>query len=139
MAARTLTLYTFVLAIVLALGGCKKDDFANETIGELSALADQIVKTVNDAQDKKAGVAEAQKLLDAKKTDLSPKMKEIMELRGFQVSEDVAAKVNSVRAEAATKVMGLQLSLITHTAQDAELEKAVEKLSDDFGKLVDGE
>jgi hypothetical protein len=139
MAARTLSLYTFLLAIVLALGACKKDDLANETMTELSALADQIVKTVNEAEDKKAGVAEAQKALDAKKVDLAPKMKEIMELRGFEVSEDVAAKVNSVRTEAATKVIGLELGLIAQISQDAELEKALDKLTTDFGKLIDGE
>lgn len=139
MAVRTLSLYTFLLAIVLALGACKKDDFANETMGELSALADQIVKTVNEAEDKKAGVAEAQKAFDAKKADLAPKMKEIMELRGFQVSEEVTAKVNAVRTEAATKVLGLELSLIAQISQDAELEKALDKLTTDFGKLIDGE
>lgn len=139
MAARTLSLYTLLFALVLALGGCKKDDFANETMTELSGLADAIVKTVNDNEDKKAGVAAAQKMLDEKRAELGPKMKEIMELRGFQVSEDVAAKVNSVRTEAGLKVVGLEMSLIGQTAQDAELEKALDKLTTDFTKLVDGE
>ncbi len=135
MAARTLSLYTFLFAIALALGACKKDDFANETIAELQALADDIVKTVSEADDKKAGVAEAQKKLDAKKGELAPKMKEIMELRGFQVSEETVNKVNSGRMDAGMKVAKLALM----TGGDPEVDKAIETLTNDFTSLVDGE
>jgi hypothetical protein len=139
MAVRTLFLHTLLVAIVLAFGACKKDDFANETIGELSALADQIVKEVDGAEDKRAGVAAAQQLLDARKDELSSKMKEIRELRRFQVSEDVVANINAVRDEAATKVKKLELSLIAHVYRDAELDEALHKLITDFDELVDGE
>ncbi|MEX1368892.1 MAG: hypothetical protein AB1Z98_37550 [Nannocystaceae bacterium] len=138
MAARTLSIYTFLLAIVLALGACKKDDMANEAVGELNKLADEIVTTVKEGDDRKASVDAAQKMLDGKRADLQAKMAEIMELRGFQVSEETAANVNKVRTEAGIKVAGLQLELIAETSGDEELEKKLEKLTDDFTNLVDG-
>jgi hypothetical protein len=138
MAARTLSLYTFLLAIVLALGACKKDDFANESVKELSALTDDMIKKVKDAEDKKAGVAEAQKALDAKKGDLGPKMKEIMELRGFQLSEDAQANVAKVLVDVTTKMAQMEIDLLTATMSDKDLEAAVEKLTTDHENLVQG-
>jgi len=139
MAARTLSLYTFLLAIVLALGACKKDDFANETVNELNKLANDIAAKVKEGDDRKASVDAAQKLLDGKRGDLATKMKEIMELRGFQVSEETAANVNKVRTEAGLTVAGLQLEFIAEVASDDELSKKFDKLTDDFTSLVDGE
>lgn len=138
MAARTLSLYTFLLAIVLALGACKKDDFANETMAQLSSMTDEIVKKVNDSEDKKAGVAEAQKILDAKKADLAPKMAEIMELRGFQISEEAQGNVAKVLVDVTSKMATLEINLMMATMNDKELEAAVEKLSTDHGNLVQG-
>ncbi len=138
MAARTLSLYTFLLAIVLALGACKKDDFANETMAQLSSMTDEIVKKVNDSEDKKAGVAEAQKILDAKKADLAPKMAEIMELRGFQISEEAQGNVAKVLVDVTSKMATLEINLMMTTMNDKELEAAVEKLSTDHGNLVQG-
>lgn len=138
MAARTLSLYTFLLALVLALGACKKDDFANETMKELSALTDDIIKKVKDAEDKKAGVAEAQKALDAKKGDLGPKMKEIMELRGFQLSEEAQGNVAKALVDVTTKMAQLEIDMITATMSDKDLETALEKLTTDHENLVQG-
>jgi hypothetical protein len=138
MAARTLSLYTFLLVLVFALGACKKDDFANETMKELSALTDDVIKTVKDASDKKAGVAEAQKKLDAKKGDLAPKMKEIMELRGFQLSEEAQGNVAKVLVDVTTKMAQLEIDLLTATMSDKDLEAALEKLTTDHENLVQG-
>lgn len=138
MAARTLSLYTFLLAIVLALGACKKDDSVNETMKELEALTDDIVKKVKDAQDKKAGVAEAQKALDAKKADLAPKMKEIGELRAFQLGEEATANMTKVLVDVITKMATLELDLMTETMNDKELRAALDKLTADHQALVEG-
>jgi hypothetical protein len=134
MAARTL--YTFLLVLVFALGACKKDDFANETMTELTALTDDIVKTVKDASDKKAGVAEAQKKLDAKKGDLAPKLKEIGELRGFQVSEETQVKVGNAMVESMTKMAGLEIDLMTAVMSDKELATALDKLIKDHEAMI---
>lgn len=138
MAARTLSLYTFLLVLVFALGACKKDDFAKATMTELTALTDDIVKTVKDASDKKAGVAEAQKKLDAKKGDLAPKMNEIMELRGFQLSEEAQGEVAKVLIDVTAKMAQLEIDMLTATMSDKDLEAALEKLTTDHENLVQG-
>ncbi|MCX4244701.1 hypothetical protein [Paraliomyxa miuraensis] len=139
MAPRTLSLYTILFAIVLALGACKKDDFANETMAQLAKVTDDIVAKVKESEDKKAGVAEAQKILDAAKGDLGPKMKEIMELRGFQLSEEAQGNVAKVMVDVTTKMASMEIDLMTETMSDKDLETAVEKLSNDHEKLVMGE
>ncbi len=116
--------------------GCKKDDLVNSTMSEIDGLADEIVETVKKADDKKAGVAEAQKLLDGKKEDLSAKMTEVGELRGFQVSEDVAGKMSSSISDSMIEVQGLKIDLMSETMKDPELDKALEKLTDDFTDVI---
>ena len=138
MSARS-TLYGFLLALILLVSACSKDEMATGAIDELNALTDDIVKTVSEAQDKKAGVAEAQKKLDAKKGDLGPKMKEVMELRGFQVNEETKNKVAAGLVDNTMKMATLEMDLMMATATDPELKTAVDKLSSDHEALVTGE
>ncbi len=138
MAARTISLYTLLLTFVLALSACKKDDMATGTIDELTKLTDEIVAKVKDSSDKKAGVAEAQKLMDGKKGELAPKMAEIMELRGFQLSDEAQTAVAKGMIDNTAKMAQLEIDLLTETMQDKELEAAVEKLSTDHENLIQG-
>ncbi len=107
-----------------------------ETTSEIDSLADDMVKAVTEADDKKQGVAEAQKLLDAKKADLGAKMVEMGELRGFQVSEDVAADMTSSLAKSVIEVQGLQITLMSESIKDPELKTAVDQLTTDFNDMV---
>lgn len=138
MSARS-SLYGFLLALVLIISGCSKDDMAKSAIDEVVKLTDDIVKTVNEAEDKKAGVAEAQKKLDAAKGELGPKMKEVMELRGFQVSTETQSEVESKLLDVTMKMVSLEADLMMATMSDAELEAAVEKLTKDHETLTLGE
>ncbi|HLT37565.1 MAG TPA: hypothetical protein VK034_14830 [Enhygromyxa sp.] len=138
MSARS-TLYGFLLALVLLVSACSKDEMANAAIDELNALTDDIVKTVSEAEDKQAGVAEAQKKLDAKKGDLQPKMKEVMELRGFQVNDETKTKVATGLVDNTMKMATLEMDLMMATATDPELKAAVDKLSSDHEALLTGE
>ena len=138
MSARS-TLYGFLLALVLLVSACSKDEMAIGAIDELNALTDDIVKTVSEAEDKKAGVAEAQKKLDAKKGDLGPKMKEVMDLRGFQVNEETQSKVATGLVDNTMKMASLEIDLMIATATDPELAAAVDKLSNDHEALLTGE
>ncbi len=138
MSARS-SLYGFLLALVLLVSACSKDDIANATIDDLTKLTDDIVKTVNDAEDKKAGVAEAQKKLDDAKGELGPKMKEVMELRGFQVNDETKSKVAAGLVDNTMKMATLEVDLMMATMDDPELKAAVDKLSADHEALVSGE
>ncbi len=115
---------------------CKKDDMVKETMTEVDSLADEIVSTVKSADDKKQGVADAQKLLDAKKEDLGKKMGEVGELRGFQVSEEVATEMTSNLAQSVLEVESLKLNLMTETMKDKELDTALNKLTGDFSSML---
>jgi hypothetical protein len=138
MSARS-TLYGFLLALILLVSGCSKDEMANAAIDDLTALTDDIVKTVKDGEDKKKAVADAQAKLDAKKGELGPKMKEVMELRGFQVNDETKTKVADGLVDNTMKMASLQIDLMMETATDPELKAAVDKLSDDHEALLMGE
>lgn len=125
-----------LLSFLVAAPACKKDDMVKETTTQIDSLADEMVKAVNDADDKKQGVADAQKLLDAKKDELGPKMAEMGELRGFQVSEDVAAEMTSSLAGSVLDVESLKITLMSETMKDPELDAAVEKLTGEFTGMI---
>ncbi|MBV1861511.1 MAG: hypothetical protein KUG77_24035 [Nannocystaceae bacterium] len=125
-----------LLSFLVAAPACKKDDLVNETTSEIDSLADEMVKAITSADDKKQGVADAQKLLDAKKGDLGPKMAEMGELRGFQVSEDVAAAMTSSLAGSVLEVESLKINLMSETMKDPELAAALDKLTGDFTGML---
>ena len=134
MTPRTVSLFTLLIAAVLAVSGCKKDDFVKETLSETKTLTEAMVKAVNDASDKKAGVAEAQKLLDEKKDELGKKLGELGELRGFQVSEEVQAQMNTDLTNYLLEVEKLKLTVAM--AGDQEANDAVNKLCSDFSGML---
>lgn len=125
-----------LFSFLVAAPACKKDDMVKETTSEIDSLADEMVKAVTSADDKKEGVAAAQKLLDAKKDELGPKMAEMGELRGFQVSEDVAAEMTSSLAGSVLDVESLKITLMSETMKDPELDAAVDKLTGEFTGMI---
>ena len=125
-----------LLSFLVAAPACKKDDLVKETTSEIDSLADEMVKTITEADDKKQGVADAQKLLDAKKADLGAKMVEMGELRGFQVSEDVSAEMTSSLAQSVIEVQGLQITLMAESMQDPELKTAIDQLTTEFNDML---
>ncbi len=139
MAARTTLLYTLLLAIVLGLGGCKKDELAMEAATELHQLANEIAAKVQEGDDRKAGVEAAQKLLDERRPALQAKMSEVVLMTREDISEQTAAQVNKARADASLVVVGVSLGLVREAAMDPELGTKLTKLTDDFTKLSDGE
>jgi hypothetical protein len=138
MASRILPFFSIFFVALLMLGGCKKDDFVNSTCDEIDKLATEIVDTVKKGDDPKAGVDAAQKLLDGKKSDLEPKMKELGELRGFQVSEESTARMTSTLMDAVGKVEGLKIDYLRESMGDKDLDAKIEKLTGDFSTLLTG-
>ena len=63
-------------------------------------------------------------------------MSEVGELRGFQVSEEVAAKMTTSLSESMLEVETLKLSLMSETMKDKDLDAAVKKLTGDFSSML---
>jgi hypothetical protein len=95
-----------LIALVLALAGCKKDSEVTGFIKDFDALTDDMVKTIN-ASPTSAGIDEAQKKLDAKKADLKTRLNALKELRGFQVSKESLEGLTKSLTENSQKLAGL--------------------------------
>jgi hypothetical protein len=138
MANRILPFFSVLFVALMMLGGCKKDDLVNSTCDEIDKLATEIVDTVKKGETPKDGVDAAQKLLDSKKGDLEPKMKELGELRGFQVSDEATARMTSTLMDAVGKVEGLKIDYLGESMSDKDLDAKIEKLTGDFSSLLTG-
>ena len=125
-----------VLLGALTIGGCKKDDEVNATLDMLDETTEQIVTKVKSAEDKKAGVADAQEYLDEHADELKTKITELGELRGYQVSDETAEKMASKLIENIGKVQSLEIELMAQTATDQELDAKLSKLTDTYTNVV---
>src|SRR5262245_20440024 len=112
----------------IALAACKKDDSVKESLDLIAKHGKEITTKVTGASDKKAGVADAQKYLDSNKDDISKRMKEMSELRGFQVSEDMQKQMAEGILDAAFMCTKLQTEIMAETMSDDDLDKSVKKL-----------
>jgi len=84
---------TRVLAILIALAclliaGCKKDAEIKTLLTEFDSFTDELTKRVDAASDPSAGVDDAQKYFDSKKTAMRAKMDTLKSIRGYQVGEE---------------------------------------------------
>jgi hypothetical protein len=138
MVHRILPFVSILVVALLMLGGCKEDDLVKSTCDEIDSLATELVDTVKKGEDPKAGVDAAQKILDTKKSDLRPKLQELGELRGFQVSEESTIRMTSTRMDAVGKVDGLKIDYLRETMSDKDLDTKLEKLTNDFSTLLTG-
>ncbi|MEM9459522.1 MAG: hypothetical protein AAGF11_35420 [Myxococcota bacterium] len=138
MAARVCSLVLLLLMVVLPLGACKKDEQATATMAELSALTDQLVTTVRDAPDKKAGVAEAQALLDERRQALATKLAALGQLKSIELSDEAQAAVLNTSTDAMAKMARLEEELLAEIFEDEALEAALETLIEDHEALVKG-
>ncbi|MBV8857208.1 MAG: hypothetical protein JOZ02_09785 [Acidobacteria bacterium] len=139
------------LACVLALAGCHWSYTGSNSggigggaggvgVGSAPDNADALVKSLNDfteemlskvekAVDTKAGVAEAQALLDARKNELAGRL--------AALKHDPAAKKSLLEAEVdnTDRVHRLQLKYADAAARDAELKARLERLINDYDAL----
>lgn len=114
---KTITLF-LMLAFCLTFAACgNKDAEVNAFISENSAVVKDIADKI-EANPSAAGVDEAQKAFDAKKSDLKSKWDAMKEARGAQVSADVQKKL--------TDSMTSDMKLLT----DASTKNAVKMASD---------
>ena len=128
------TTLSLVLACLL-ITGCKKDTQINSVIAELDTFTTDLVKKVESAPNPAAGVDDAQKFLDSKKTDLAAKIASLKDIRGYQVSEDTKKKMTDSVTNDVKRVAGLQIKYIATSMRDAAFKTKLEKLTRDYQGL----
>ena len=138
---RRLALTLMALACGLALAGCRWPytstnsgngigaGDAEASVKALNSFTDELLAKVERAVDTKAGVAEAQTLLDARKAELAGRV--------AALKRDAGAKARLLEAEVdnTDRVHRLQLRYADAAARDAELKAGLERLINDYDAL----
>ena len=108
------------------LGGAES---ADALVKSLNSFTDELLAKVEKAADTKAGVAEAQALLDARKNDLAGSV--------AALKRDAGSKARLLEAEVdnTDRVHRLQLKYADAAARDAELKAGLERLIADYDAL----
>ena len=98
----------------------------------LNSFTDELLSKIEKAQDTKAGVAEAQALLDARKADFAGRVAALK-----RDARDAGAKAKLLEAEVdnTDRVHRLQLRYADEAARDAELKAGLERFINDYDAL----
>jgi hypothetical protein len=135
------------LACALASAGCRSavQDAAGgggtgvkdlgETVNALGAFTEELASKVESAEDAKAGLAEAQKLLDARRGELAAS---VSALRASpQVKSDAAARGRLLEAEVddTERVHRLQVRYADATTADPDFKARLDKLVSDYDSI----
>ena len=106
-----------------------------ETVKALGAFTEELASKVESAADTKAGLAEAQKLLDARRGELAAS---VSALRASpKVKADAAARGRLLEAEVdnTERVHRLQVRYADATTSDADLKARLDKLVSDYDSI----
>jgi hypothetical protein len=128
------------LACVLALAGCQRSETSPDSgaggadafVKTLDSFTEEMLSKVESAADRKAGVAQAQALLDARKGELAGRLAALK-----QGARDSAAKGSLLEAEVdnTDRVHRLQLKYADEAAHDPLLKSRLEQLVNDYDAL----
>ena len=144
---RTVAPLLLSLACAAALAGCRRggaergapasapgDVSVDAVTRQLREFTDELASRVESAPDPKAGVAEAQRLLDSRKAEVSAR---IDALRRKTLANDAAARGKWLEAEVdnTRRVHDLQLKYLDVSLRDPELKAALERLAADYDSL----
>ena len=102
---------------------------ADALVKTLNSFTEEMLSKVEKARETKAGVAEAQALLDARKGELAGSV--------AALKQDAGAKARLLEAEVdnTDRVHRLQLKYADEAARDAELKAGLERLINDYDAL----
>ncbi len=147
---RTVAPILLSLACAAALAGCSRVQTEGGGIGataagsgdlsldgvvrQLKELTDELAGKVESAPDPKAGVAEAQRLLDARKAEMSAR---IGALKQQALARDASARGKWLEAEVdnTRRVSELRLKYLDASLRDPELKAGLERLAADYDSM----
>ena len=140
---------TLLLSLACALaaagcGGAGKDSAGGnaagagdvgETVKALGAFTEELASKVERAEDTKAGLAEAQKLLDARGGELAASVSALR--ASTQVKSDANARGRLLEAEVdnTERVHRLQIKYADATTADADFKARLDKLVSDYDSI----
>ncbi|HEY0169992.1 MAG TPA: hypothetical protein VGB98_02995 [Pyrinomonadaceae bacterium] len=131
------TLLALVCAASLlacAGGGGEAPQTPDAVIDALKALTDELADKVESARDAKAGVAEAQSVLDSRKGEMAAR---IDALKKSGRMSDPSARGRWLEAEVdnTQRVRDLKLKYLDASRSDPELKAALERLAADYDSM----
>ena len=132
---RTRVLAALIALACLLITGCKKDAEIKTLLNDFDSFTDELVKRVDSASDPSAGVDDAQKYFDSKKTAMSAKMDTLKSIRGYQVGEETKKMMESSLVEDAKKIENVRLKYIGTSMRDAAFKAKLDKLMKDYESL----
>ena len=132
---RTKLLALLVTFACLLSIGCKKDADVKTVLTEFDKFTDELVKRVESASDPAAGVDDAQKYFDSKKTEMTAKMDSLKEIRGYQVGDETKKMMESSLVDDAKKIANLQVKYMGTSMRDATFKAKLDKLTRDYQSL----
>lgn len=123
------TVSVVLVLACLALAACgKKDDQINSFVKEINSFTDELVKKVENAPTPEAGVDEAQKYMDSRKTELRDKFNSVKGIGENQVSEETKKNMKDSFYQDGVKVG----QLTAKYGSDPDVKAKLKKLTDDF-------
>lgn len=147
---RTVAPILLILACGLAYAGCRWSSSsggisggaggvgfggaggADALVKSLNSFTDELLSKVESAPDAKAGVAEAQALLNARTKELAGG---IAGIKKGAPDADSKAKLLEAEVENTDRVHRLQLKYSDETARDPDLKARLERLINDYDAL----
>lgn len=132
---RTKVFATVIVLTCMLMTGCKKDAEIKTILTDFDAFTNELVKRIDAASDPSAGVDDAQKYFDSKKTDMSAKMDTLKGIRGYQVGEETKKMMETSLIEDAKKIANLQVKYIGTSMRDATFKGKLDKLTRDYQSL----
>jgi hypothetical protein len=133
------------LACALASAGCRGagggpqpgagGGEVGETVAALGAFTEELASKVEKAEDTKAGLAEAQKILDERRGALSARVAALRASPGLK--SDAAARGRLLEAEVddTERVHRLQVKYSDASTRDPDLKARLDKLVSDYDSI----
>ena len=126
------TVSVVLVLACLAIAACgKKDDQINTFVKEINTFTDELVKKVESAPTPEAGVDDAQKYMDSRKTELRDKFNAVKGIGENQVSEETKKNMKDSFYQDGVKVG----QLTAKYGSDAAVKTKLQKLTQDFLSL----
>lgn len=129
---KSISLLLVLAYMMLATACAKKDDQINSFLNDINSFTDEMVNKVGAAPNPSAGVDEAQKYMDAHKSEMKGKFDSIKNISENQVSEETKKKMQDNLYQDGVKVGQLTAKYGSDPAIKAKLEKLTQDFQDLF-------